>query len=283
MLLFGIGFLDIGWLDLVDILLVTGLLYHFYKLVKGSMASKIFVGFLAVYLVYLVVRATEMALLTEILGEFMGVGVIAALILFQNEIRRFLLMVGQSTNLDLFQRWGKKPNEEKYDIEPILSAMRSMSATLTGALIVMSKKDPLKSYVDSGDLLDAHLSKRMITSVFFKNAPLHDGAMIIRKNRIVAARCILPVSQNPDISATMGLRHRAAIGLTEVADAAILVVSEETGKMSFIYKGEVFYDLTVHEIRTQLLNYLDTSIEDTPILPSEKPITETGEEIKLVR
>jgi uncharacterized protein (TIGR00159 family) len=265
---FHVGFLEVHWLDIVDVLLVTSLLYHLYKLVKGSVALKVFVGFLSLYLVYLVVKATEMALLSEILGEFMGVGVIAALILFQNEFRRFLMLIGSSTDLqDLFPRWGRKQAVAELEFEPLLAAMKSMSATLTGALMVVSKDDPLTPYVESGDWLDAKVSKRLITSIFFKNAPLHDGALIIFNNRIVAARCILPVSQNPSIPANMGLRHRAGIGLTEVADVVVLTVSEETGKMSFIRKGEVRYDLNVHEIRGLLLDYWEQPEVREPLLP----------------
>lgn len=255
MLLFGIGFLDIHWLDILDILLVTGLLYHLYQLVRGSVALKIFIGFLSVYLAYLVVRATEMALLTEILGKFIGVGVIAMIILFQNEIRRFLLLLGQSTDLQELFRWGKDEEANPLSVEDILGAMQRMSKTKTGVLIVVSKNDPLKHYVASGDELDALVSQQLLSSIFFKNAPLHDGAVIIHNNRIVAARCILPVSPNPNIPVSMGLRHRAAVGITETTDAIALTVSEETGNMSFIQEGQVSYNISVHQMRAYIKAY----------------------------
>ena len=267
MLLFGIGFLDIHWLDILDILLVTGLLYHLYQLVKGSVALKIFLGFLSVYLAYLVVRATEMALLTEILGEFIGVGFIAVLILFQNEIRRFLMLLGQGPDFHDLIRWGSK-EDDPLPIEDILGAMNRMSKTCTGALIVLSKDDPLKEYVASGDELDAKISQQLLSSVFFKNAPLHDGAVIIHDNRIVAARCILPVSPNPHIPASMGLRHRAAVGITEVTDTIALTVSEETGKMSFVREGQAAHGLSIHEIRAHVKSYWDRERSHSEEFPS---------------
>lgn len=258
---FHIGFVDVHFGNILDILLVTALLYNLYKLIKGGVALRIFIGFLALYLFYLVVKATEMELLTTLLGQFMNVGVIAGIILFQQEIRKFLLLIGKSTQFEQFNFWGlfklqSDNSKNQLNITHILDAMKSMSRSKTGALIVVSKNDDLKFYAETGDIIDAVVSKRLLISVFFKNSPLHDGAAIIYKDRLLAARCILPVSDNKDIPASMGLRHRASIGLTEATNAVVLVVSEETGQMSFVKNGKIFHNLSILEIRQKLNQFL---------------------------
>lgn len=260
-LLFNIGFLEINTVDALDILLVTTLLYNLYKLIRGSVALRIFVGFLALYLLFLIVRATEMELLTAILGQFMGVGVIAALILFQQELRKFLLLIGRSTDIQDFKLFkiftiGKVTSPSEINISHIIEAMKSLGSTKTGALIAVSKNDDLKFYADNGDAIDGVITKRLLLSIFFKNSPMHDGACIIHKGRIVAARCILPVSDNPNIPATLGLRHRAGIGLTEVSNTLVLLVSEETGQLSCAYNGKVYHNLSDREIRKALIDYM---------------------------
>ncbi len=276
-MLFSIGFLEIGWSSVIDILLVSVLLYNLYKLFKGGVALRVFVGFLALYLFYLVVEATEMELLSTILGQFMNVGVIASIILFQQEIRKFLLLIGKTANFNQFKLWSLiKINhyldKEVIDSTPILEAIKVMARDKTGALIVISKNESLKFYVDSGDILDASISKRLLLSIFFKNNPLHDGAVIIYKDRVVAACCILPVSENRDIPAHMGLRHRAAIGLTEQVDVAVLIVSEETGQLSFVRNRKIFANLSILEIRQKINNYLLSDISEEskhPIVQSQ--------------
>lgn len=265
-LLFSIGFLQISWVDVIDISLVTYLLYQLYKLMRGSVAIKVFLGFLSIYLSYLIVKAAEMELLTAILGQFMGVGVIAALILFQQEIRKFLLLIGKSTvfnNEHLFSfPWRRALSEKQIAITPIVEAAKTMSAANTGALIVFARDSELKFYTDSGDELDAIISKRLLISIFNKYSPMHDGAVIIVKNRIKAARCILPVSENDALPASFGLRHRAAIGLTEITDAVVLVVSEETGQISLVVNGRVMHNLSGQELRNKLNQYLLESKEE---------------------
>jgi diadenylate cyclase len=277
--LFSIGFLEIELLDVIDILLVTVLLYQLYKLLTGSVALKIFLGLLSVYLLYLVVRAAGMELLTIILGQFMGVGVLAAIILFQPEIRRFLLLIGKTTafNNDRFFRgfpW-RKEQSDKLSLTPFIEAAKSLAGKNTGALIVFAKSSELKYYAESGDLIDAIISKRLLVSVFNKNSPLHDGAVIISGNRIKAARCILPVSENQEIPASMGLRHRAAIGLTEITDSVVLVVSEETGQIALVRNGEVYRNLSSSDLRVKLNQFLfdtDQRAVTTAVTP-EKPIS----------
>jgi diadenylate cyclase len=258
--LFTIGFLEISWVDVIDILLVSILLYQVYKLMKGSVALSIFLGFLSLYLFYLVVKAAQMELLSGILGQFMGVGVLAALILFQQEIRKFLLLVGKTTsfNRENFLRnfWRKNSKINHVNLTPIMDAAKSMSGSNTGALIVFSRNSPLKFYAESGDLIDAIVSKRIILSIFNKYSPLHDGAVIIHANRIKAARCILPVTEREELPAEFGLRHRAAIGMSESTDTLVLVVSEETGQMSVVRNGKIFHNLSVKEIRAKINDYL---------------------------
>jgi len=266
-LAFKIGFLDIGWVDLVDILLVTVLLSQVYKLMKGSVAIRVFLGFLTLYLLYLVVRAAQMELLSSILGQFMGVGVIAVIILFQQEIRKFLLLVAKTTSfqegtfIKNFRSIVVAARTDKMDPSPIIDAVKSLAASTTGALIVMSKSSELKFYAESGDLMDALLSKRLLISIFNKTSPMHDGAVIIFNGKIVAARCILPVSENSDIPANYGLRHRAALGMSEVTDTMMIVVSEETGQISTAQNGVMSGALSPQELRKAINEYLE---DDNP-------------------
>ncbi|MEM9671608.1 MAG: diadenylate cyclase CdaA [Cyclobacteriaceae bacterium] len=258
--LFYIGFLEVNWNDIIDILLVSVLLYQVYKLMRGSVALSIFFGFLTLYLFYLVVRAAQMELLTAILGQFMGVGVLAMIILFQQEIRKFLLLVGKTTAINrdnLFKPfWRKKEEQERLNLTPIIDAAKSLSGSNTGALIVFSKNSPLKFYAESGDEIDSTVSKRLLLSIFNKYSPLHDGAVILYEGRIKAARCILPVTERENLPAELGLRHRAAIGMTEITDTLVLVVSEETGQMSVVLDGEIYRNLSAKELRQRINQYL---------------------------
>ena len=260
-LLFSIGFLEVRLVSILDIVLVTILLYNLYRLSRGGVALKIFIGFLALYLFFLVVKATEMELLSTILGQFMNVGVIAAIILFQQEIRKFLLYIGKTANFNQFKLYNlikinTRSLQNSAYISSILEALQEMKNTKTGGLIVLSKHDNIGTYTETGDIIDAALSKRLLLSIFFKNSPLHDGAAIIQNGRILAARCILPISENNKISANLGLRHRAGIGITEQVDVAVLVVSEETGYLSFIEDGKISVNLSISEIQRRINTYL---------------------------
>jgi uncharacterized protein (TIGR00159 family) len=258
MFLFFIGFLEVTWIDILDILLVSLLLYQVYRLLKGSVAIKIFLGVLLVYSVYLLVKVIGMHLLQRILGQFIGVGVIAAFILFQQEIRKFLMLIGKTTNFssknmlkEMFSK-KEKETEEQFNLNAIIESANILSSTKTGALIVFAKTSELKFYAESGDILDAELSKRLLIAIFQKYSPLHDGSVIIANNRIKAARCILPVSENEEIPAHLGLRHRAAIGITEVTDSVVLIVSEETGNTSLAYNGKIFPVLAKNDLKNKL-------------------------------
>jgi len=255
---FPINFLRFGWIDAADVLLVTVLLYQLYKLLRGSVALNVALGLVSLYVVYLLVKATGMELLTKILGQFMSVGVLASIILFQQEIRRFLLTLGKATALERMRGWSwRRPTEEApLAVAPFVEAAKSLSNKLTGALICFSQVSDLSAYAESGDRLDAEVSKRLLLSIFNKTSPLHDGAVIITGGRIRAARCILPVSENPDVPAALGLRHRAAIGLSEITDAVVLVVSEETGAMSLVRHGVVHRNLPTSELRARLNEWL---------------------------
>lgn len=261
-LLFKIGFLDISIVNMIDIALVAALLYQVYKLLKGSVAIKIFLGFLSIYLIYLLVRALRMELLTAILGQFMGVGVIAAIIIFAPEIRKFLLLIGRSSFLsddniwkDMLFFWRKK-EKSTFNISPIIDASKTLAGSNTGALMVISKGTELKFYAESGDILDAELSKRLLISIFNKYSPLHDGAVIIHEGKIKAARCILPVTER-EVPAQFGLRHRAAIGMSEATDALILIISEETGQLSMSKNGKILHNMSFQEIRETINDYLN--------------------------
>ncbi len=239
-------FLSIRFLDIVDIVLVAFLLYQLYMLIKGTVAMRIFVGIFSIYLFWLLVKAMNMTLLGSILGQIIGVGVIALLIVFQQEIRHFLLMIGTQNflnqHLPFFKYFNFKSTNtvKKNHINSIVESCMRMGKSLTGALLVISKNNELKSYISSGEYIDAEISSRLIENIFYKNSPLHDGAIIIVHNKIKAAGCILPVSNNPDISKELGLRHRAALGMTEHTDAIVIAVSEERGQVSVSKEGKIY-------------------------------------------
>ncbi len=248
---------------------------------KGSVAIKIFIGFLFLYLVFLVVKAADMELLSIILGQFMGVGVIAVIVLFQQEIRKFLLLLGKTTIFEegnvfrnVKQIWREKFDKNHLDLSPLMDAIKTMSGSNTGALLVFSKDSELKFYADSGDRLEALISKRLLLAIFNKLSPLHDGAAIINDNRVVAARCILPVSERDDIPAQYGLRHRAALGMSENTDTLIIVVSEETGQLTAAIGGRFQHNLSVKEVRGLINQYLSNVDQDKDSLmaKAEKPV-----------
>ncbi|PIE83903.1 MAG: TIGR00159 family protein [Bacteroidia bacterium] len=256
-------FINIGLLDVVDILLVAFILFQLYKMVRGTTAMTIFLGLSSLYILWLIVRALNMELMSTILGQIMGVGLLAVIIVFQQEIRRFLLYMGtryartRGLSLSLRQR-GKSHRYSSDQLAEIASACIHMGRSKTGALLVLARSHSLKDYTDTGVTVDASIKARLIESIFFKNSPLHDGAAIVQGGRIAAAQCILPVSQDPEIPRRLGLRHRAAIGLTEETDALVLVVSEETGMVSIVEGGEI----TEGYSREELMDLLAARTED---------------------
>ena len=245
-------FFEFGIKDFIDILLVAFLLYYTYKLMKASGSINVFTGVLVFVMIWLVVsQVLEMKLLGTILDKLVNVGVLALIILFQEEIRRFLLTLGSHRHVRALIRFftGNKKQETGHeDIMPIVMACLSMGKQKVGALIVMERNMPLDDVVRTGEVIDANINQRLIENIFFKNSPLHDGAMVISKKRIKAAGCILPVSHNLDIPKELGLRHRAAMGISQVSDARAIIVSEETGSISVAYKGQFHLRLNAEEL-----------------------------------
>jgi uncharacterized protein (TIGR00159 family) len=277
--LFKIGFLEVSWVDVIDIGLVSILLYQVYKLIRGSIAVNIFLGILALYLVYLIVRAAQMELLATILGQFMGVGVLAMIILFQPEIRKFLLVIGRGTEFreNVFKTLANWRNtyHEEFDVNQIIEAIKTLKATRTGALIVFSRDVELKFYIETGDFIDAQVSKRLLLSIFNKNSPLHDGAVVIYKGKIKAARCVLPVSENDHLPPHFGLRHRSAIGMSENTDTLLLVISEETGRLVLARNGKYLKGLKLRHVEQKIVDYLhNNEPENWETIQEEEP-TET--------
>jgi diadenylate cyclase len=251
------GFISIRFLDVIDILLVAYLLYEVYNLIKGTAAINIFIGIVSIFLLWRLVRILEMEMFSAILGAFISVGFIALIIVFQPEIRKFLLLIGTPSFLSkrrrrfLFWKFNFE-NGPTLDIDPVVKACQKMSATRTGVLIVIAHTNELEEYIESGVLFDARISEQLLESTFYPNSPLHDGAMIIVNNRILAAKCILPVSKKTELPAFIGLRHRAAVGITERSDAIAIVVSEQTGKISYSKEGSLKLDLSPAELKTVL-------------------------------
>ncbi len=253
-----LDFLDFKITDLIDILLVAILLYYIYKLVRGTAAINIFLGIVFVWGFWKLTQLLEMKMISSMVGGFMSVGLIALIVVFQQEIRKFLLMIG-STNLANKRNFVKRFKFLKQEgivptlqIKTVLEACEKMSKTRTGALLVIERSNSLDFVRSSGDKMNAELNLPLIESIFFKNSPLHDGAAIIRGNRIIATRVILPLSKERNIPLRFGLRHRAAIGITEKTDALALVVSEETGGISYIKNGEFIMFKDMKELETFL-------------------------------
>jgi uncharacterized protein (TIGR00159 family) len=285
--LFKIGFLEVSWVDFIDITLVSILLFQVYKLIRGSIAVNIFLGILSLYLVYLIVRAAQMELLATILGQFMGVGVLAMIILFQPEIRKFLLVIGRGTEFreNFFKsiaNWRSSYNTDEFDINDIIEAIKTLKATKTGALLVFSRDTELKFYAETGDQMNADINKRLLISIFNKYGPLHDGAVIIHKGRIKAARCVLPVSENDHLPPHFGLRHRAAVGMSENTDTLIVAISEESGRLIIARNGKYLRALKLKQVEQKILEYLHNSEplkweefkeKEDEIEPSEPPFS----------
>lgn len=248
------GFINFSFFDLLDILLVAFIIYQVYYLIRGTVAIKIFFGILAIYLLWKLVDAFQLNMLEEILGQFIGVGVIALLIVFQNELRQFLLMIGNQDFISgnksrIVQRiFANQDDENKWDCDALLDACENMSSTKTGALIVVANSSDPEHFISSSTPLDAALSTSMIESIFFKNSPLHDGAVVIKNGRISSARGVLPVSESLKMDGSMGMRHRAALGISEMTDSFAIVVSEQTGKLSLAYDGKLLPNMSRTEL-----------------------------------
>ena len=247
------GFVPFTFIDFIDIILVAAIMFWIYRATRGTNAPYIISGIIMIYLMWVVVRTLNMELLSNILGQFVSVGVIALIIVFQPEIRRFLQMIGmRQKRFNFIARiFNRNDNTSVTIIAPIVQACREMSAHKTGALIVIGRQSDLRLITEGGIAIDAKISTPLLEKIFFKNAPLHDGAVVIEGDRIVAAKCILPVTQS-DVPKSYGTRHRAAIGMSEISDAIILVVSEETGGISIAHGGTIHRDIAPDQLANLL-------------------------------
>lgn len=272
--------IDFGIKDAIDILLVGGLLYLIYNLMKRTGSVSAFIGVLVFILAWLLVtHVFEMRLMGSIFDKLVSVGVIALIVLFQAEIRRFLFTIGSQQNLSFLKFFVhvKKENNESQDwIEEIVTACYNMSRQYVGALIVIQKRSSIDDIIATGLQIDAIISDRLIENIFVKNSPLHDGAMVISNNQIKAAGCSLPISSSVDIPKSFGFRHRAALGMSQESDAITLICSEETGNVMLAKNGKVSHPLTREQLLKKL-NYIfevedlnEANIGETPIIEKKE-------------
>ncbi|MCS7081660.1 MAG: diadenylate cyclase CdaA [Bacteroidota bacterium] len=257
MRLFQVGFLEVRLVDLLDIGLVSFLFYKLYQFLRGTLAVPILWGLLLLFLATVLTDLVDMPVLRFLFGQLSGMGVLAVIVLFQPEIRRLLLLLGQTPWL---QRFGRRERERDL-IGELVDAARNLAADRVGALIVLERTVGLQSYIETGEPIGARVSSRLLQAIFTPRSPLHDGAVIIRNRRIAAAKCILPISQNLQLGASLGMRHRAAVGITEVSDAFVIVVSEETGKISVAERGALQSGLSPLALRERLLEALRPTLQ----------------------
>ena len=240
-------FLHFSWIDILDILMVAGLIYLVFRWIRGSTAINIFIAIIFVLVIRVIAEALGMKMISSLLGTLIDMGAVALVIIFQPEVRRFLGSVGRKAGSTLEQQSflrkifpGRQARQvDSRTVQEITEACREMSAQHTGALILIQHKNSLEDVIATGDVVDAEIGRRLILNIFFKHSPLHDGAMVIGDNRIIAARCTLPITERTDLPAHYGMRHKAAIGISEQCDADVIVVSEETGNISFVRGGQI--------------------------------------------
>lgn len=257
-----IGFLEFGIKDFVEVLIITTVLFYLYRWIRGTFAIQAAVGLVFIIVVNAAVSALGLTTINFILRGILDVGVLAVFIIFQPEIRKLLYSLGQNTNLD---RFFVQSNSETI-IDEVIDAVRNMSHSKTGALIVFARSSSLQDLVDVGVNLDARVNSELLQTIFNRHTPLHDGAVVIRNNRIVAASCYLPISQNQNISSVFGTRHRAAVGITETNNVFVVVVSEETGRISIARNGSLTSGLTIQKLRSEMQQALgDQDIDDEEV------------------
>ena len=251
-------FIDFSFIDIIDILLVALLLFYLYKLVRGTVAINIFIGIVIIYLIWKLTDLLSMDVLSNILGNFISVGFFALIVVFQQEIRRFLLLLGSTnfTNRRNVIRYFKFLNQSQgslnLNLDIFVNSCFEMSKNKTGAIIVLKRTNTLDFTLNESNLSQIRITPQVLESVFFKNSPLHDGAIIIENNTIVATRVILPVSESSDLPSSYGLRHRAALGITEKTDSIVVVISEQTGKIVY-FKGGEFIKIKSREMLNELV------------------------------
>ena len=243
-----LDFLHFSWIDILDILMVALIIYLVFRWIRGSTAINIFIAIILVVVVRTLAEALGMKMISSLLGTLIDMGAVALVVIFQPEVRRFLGTLGRKagTTLEqqsflqkLFPGLQGRGRVDSRGAQEIAEACREMSAQKTGALILIQRKNSLEDVIATGDVVDAEIGRRLIMNIFFKNSPLHDGAMVIGGNRIIAARCTLPITERTDLPARYGMRHKAAIGISEQCDVDVIVVSEETGGISFVRGGRI--------------------------------------------
>jgi uncharacterized protein (TIGR00159 family) len=267
------AFITISALDVVDILLVALLLYELYNLVKGSVAINIFFGIVGIFFIWRITDVLHMDLLREILGAFFSLGFIALIIIFQPEIRQFLFAFGKPGFINnkkrrfLFWKINDLPGFE-IDIDKIVQACQKMANIKQGALIVLTRQNELRPILDTGQAINADLTVELLENIFYPNSPLHDGAVLITGNKIKAAKCILPVSKNSTLAASIGLRHRAALGVTEQSDAVAVIVSEQSGKISYAKEGKLSRNVSLIDLQDFLNEEFGMELNPAIVSPS---------------
>ncbi|MCM1531369.1 MAG: diadenylate cyclase CdaA [Bacteroides sp.] len=265
-------FMNLDFIQIIDLTIVGFLVYQFYKIVKGTSALNVVLSIIGIYIFWKIAQQFELSLTTEILDRVISMGFLALVIVFQPEIRRALFMLSTPGAIEQRRKWwlfGKintrRIRRRELSITPIVQACMHMSQEKTGALIILTQLNRLPGTVATGEKVDALISSALIENIFFKNSPLHDGALIIERNKLIAARCILPVTTNKNVSASLGLRHRSAIGITEQSDALAIVVSEETGSISFCLFGNVTYNVSPTQLRAKIEEFFyEHKDEDAP-------------------
>ncbi len=255
-------YFQFSFTDVIDIVLVAILLFYLYRLVKGTVAINILIGIIIIYIIWKITDLLKMDVLSNILGNFISVGFFALIVVFQQEIRKFLLLIGspnfaaRRNLIKYFNFLNQNSYNKKFDIKLFLDDCYSMSKKKTGAIIVIERGNSLEFLITSGNNVNIKLSSQILETIFFKNNPLHDGAVLIRSNYIVATRVVLPVSESTSIPSRFGLRHRAAIGITEKTDAIAIVISEQTGEISYVKDGVIANYKNQNELNKLLLEDL---------------------------
>ena len=263
-------FIELRWLDILDILLVAFLIYRLYYVVKGTAAINIFLGILSIYVLWKIVEAFQMQMLSEILGQFIGVGVIALIIVFQQELRKFLLMLGnrdfyRRNKGSLLKRLFKDVDDLPASIAPIVKASDYMAQKKIGGLIIMARNSDPSMFVVGGQYIGANVNADLIISIFQKESPLHDGAIIIKGEQIELAQCVLTVSENKNMPEGTGLRHRSALGITEQTDALAIVISEQNGNISLAHDAILEYNIGLENLEYRLLDLLSIKPEEKKV------------------
>ena len=253
-----LDFLEITFIDIIDIILVTVLLFYLYKLLRGTVAINIFIGIVIIYLIWKFTDVLNMNVLSNLLGKFISVGFFALIVVFQQEIRKFLLLLGSTNfatkkNILKYFKFLNNTNEIiSLDIKTLILSCEKMSSEKTGAIIVIERENNLEFLKNTGDKTKIRLTSQILETIFFKNSPLHDGAVIIKDNSVIATRIVLPVSESESIPKNFGLRHKAGIGISEKTDSIVLVISEQTGKVSYIKDGEFENFISFKKLSNQI-------------------------------